>query len=48
MKNRAILLMVITIATLITGCAASSTSPDGVNCKPLPMEDRNPDCVGGR
>ena len=47
--KQAFLLIVAAIALALMGCAASSTSPDGVNCSPkTSWQNENPDCVGGR
>ncbi len=40
-------LVSVTLSLTLFGCAASSTSPDGVNCSPkTAWQDENPDCVG--
>lgn len=51
MNFKKLLLIAMNLALLVAlgACAAHSTSPDGINCKPgLPEQDVIPACMGGR
>ena len=49
MKKIFFLVLVAACSLSLLGCAAKSTSPDGVNCSPkTSWQNENPDCVGGR
>jgi hypothetical protein len=48
MKRFELLISMALAMMTLAGCLASTSSPDGVNCKPGAfIENKNPDCTGG-
>ena len=51
MKKQLLILMATLFSLVLSGCLASTTSPDGVNCnyaQGKPMWEMPLDCQGGR
>jgi hypothetical protein len=48
MKRLGLIISMALAMITLAGCLASTSSPDGVNCKSGAfIENKNPDCTGG-